>query len=100
MVAYGIIILTLIKQLKSEFYDVIQPWYVDDAGALGTFANVELYFNFLKRLGPRWGYYREPYKVFLVVHQHIIEAGKLFGLLHISKVFTGARYLGGFIGDD
>ena len=35
MVAYGIGILPLIKNLKAEFTDVTQPWYADDAGALG-----------------------------------------------------------------
>ena len=56
MVAYCIVILPLIKSLKSEFTDVTQPWYDDDAGALGTFANVKLYFNLLKLFGPERRY--------------------------------------------
>ena len=100
MVAYGIIILTLIKQLKSEFYDVIQPWYVDDAGALGTFANVELYFNFIKQLRPGRGCYPETSKRVLIVYPYNIQSRELFGLRHKFKVCTGARYLGSFIGDE
>ena len=42
MVAYGIGIIPLIKNLKAEFPDVTQPWYGDYAGALGTFAKIEL----------------------------------------------------------
>ena len=48
MVAYGIIILPLIKNLKAEFTDVTYTWYGDNDGALGKFANTELYFNFLR----------------------------------------------------
>ena len=51
MVAYGIGILLLTKQLKAEFPDVTHPWYADDVGALSMIANVELYFNLLKIYG-------------------------------------------------
>ena len=34
MVAYGIGILLLIKNLKAQFTDVTQPWYADDDGEL------------------------------------------------------------------
>ena len=49
MVAYGIGIILMIKLLKAEFPGVTHPWYADGAGALGTFANVELYFNLPKK---------------------------------------------------
>ena len=52
MVTYGIGILLLIKNLKAEFPGVNQPWYAENAGALGTFARVESYFNSLLRHGP------------------------------------------------
>ena len=52
MVAYGIGILLLIKILKVKCLDVTYPWYADDSGALGMFANIELYFNSLKLFGP------------------------------------------------
>ena len=37
MIAYGIGIITHIKNLKREIPDVTQPWYADDARALGMF---------------------------------------------------------------
>ena len=40
MVAYGIGILLLIKNLKAEFTDIAQPWYADNASALGMFTRV------------------------------------------------------------
>ena len=47
MIAYGIRILTLIKNLKRDISGVTQPWYADDAGALGMFARLETYFYLL-----------------------------------------------------
>ena len=44
MIAYGIIITPLIKNLKWDIPDVTQPWYADDVGSLVAFARIE---NFL-----------------------------------------------------
>ena len=44
MIACGIGILPLIKNLKIELPGVTQPWYADDAGTLGTFARTERIF--------------------------------------------------------
>ena len=62
MVAYSIVILPVIKKLKAEHPDITQPWYNDDADALGMFGNIDLYFNFLKYSVPGCGY--TPPKVF------------------------------------
>ena len=86
MVAYGIDILPLIKQLEPEFPDVTQTWYADDAGALGTFANFKLYFNSTKRLSLGRSYYPKPSKNFLIVYLDTLDAGKQFGLRHRFKV--------------
>ena len=69
-------------------------------GALGKYKIIELYFNFQKQIGPVHWYYPKPSKDVLTVHPDNRKARKLFGLRHGFKVFTGARYLGGFIGDD
>ena len=98
--AYGIGILPLIKRLKAEFPDITQPQYADDSGSLGTFANIGLYFNQLKRIGPGCDYYPKPSKIIMIVHPDNLEARKRFVLSHIFEVCTCARYLGGFIGDD
>ena len=98
MVAYGIGIILLIKHLKAEFTGFTQPQYSENAGALSTFKKVELYFNYLKRFVLGCGYYPGPPKTFLVIHPDIIESVKWFGLCHGFKFFTGACYLGSFIG--
>ena len=68
MFAYGILVLPIIKCLKSANHDVTQLWYADDYGALGTFDNMELYFNSLKHNGMERGYYPNPTKIILIVH--------------------------------
>ena len=37
MVAYGIVVPLLIKQLKTAYTDVTQPWYAGYAGALVSY---------------------------------------------------------------
>ena len=54
MFAYDIGSITLIKQPKAYNY-ATQTWYSDNVGAIGTFGNIELYFNFLKYSGPVCG---------------------------------------------
>ena len=99
MIAYGIGILPLIKNLKRAIPDITQPCYADDSGALGTFAIIETYFDSLTRQGPGRGYHPEPTKSVLIVRPENLEAGKVFRARHGFRVCTGARYLGGYIGD-
>ena len=47
IVAYRIKIIRLIKRLKSMYPDVTQPWYADEAGALGMFDHLDNYFKAL-----------------------------------------------------
>ena len=68
MVAYSILLLFLIKPPKAAYIDVTKLWYTDNAGALATFDNVELYFISLKHNGPAGGYFPYPTKIILIVH--------------------------------
>ena len=45
ILAYGIGIIPLTKNLKSTYPDVIQPWYADNARALGTLNHMEIYLK-------------------------------------------------------
>ena len=99
MITYGIVILPLINNLKREIPDVTQPWYADAAGYLSKFARIETYFDSLTRQVPGRGYYYELSNSILIVHSENIDARKEFGARHEFKVCTGARYIGGYIGD-
>ena len=100
MIAYRIGILPLIKNLKQEILDVTHPWYAGIARALGMFAILETYLDSLTRQGPRRRFYPEPSKSKLIVRPENLEAEKKLGARHGFKVCTGARYLGGCIGDN
>ena len=67
IITYEIGILPLIKNLKREIPDVTQPWYADNAGALGTFTIIETYFYSLTRQGPGHSYYPKHSKIVLIV---------------------------------
>ena len=99
IVAYRIGFLPLIKRLKSNYPDITQPWYANNAGALGMFDNLEQYFDLLKRNVPAWGYHPKPIKSILTVNPNNLEARYLFGRCHGFKVCMGANDLGGYIGD-
>ena len=64
------------------------------------FARLETYFYSLTRQVSGRGYHPKPTKSVLIVCPDNIEAGKVFGARHGFRVFTGPRYLGGYIGDD
>jgi hypothetical protein len=66
MVAYGLMLLPLIKLLKKEHPDVSQPWYADDTGAGGSFTAIRKQFESLWKLGPARGYFPEASKSIMV----------------------------------
>jgi hypothetical protein len=67
MVGYVIEVLPLIRCLKEEFPLMQQPWYADDAGAGGYFAEISSFFEKLKEIGPIHGYFPEALKNILVI---------------------------------
>ena len=67
LIAYGIGVLPLIKDLRRAHPHVTQPWYADDAGTGPKFEEIIDHFRDLQLRGPAWGYYPEPTKSILVV---------------------------------
>ena len=99
MIAYGIGVLPLIRDLRRDHPHVMQPWYVDDAGEGGSFEAVMAHFRDLQLKGPARGYFPEPTKSILVVaEQNVPWAAEYFRGMGI-KIVTGRRYLGGFMGE-
>ena len=86
MVAYGVGVLPLIKNLKAAHPDVTQTCYAEDVEALGTFVKIGGFFNSLTQAGPEHGYYPVPTKSVLTLHLDNIEAGISFGARHGFKV--------------
>ena len=86
MIAYAIGILQLIKNIKLEIPEDTEPWYADNAGALGTFAGLETYFDSLTLQGPGRGYHPELTKGVLIIRLENLKAGKVFGARHGFRV--------------
>ena len=99
MVAYGLEVFPLIKNLKAA-YEVTQSWYAVDIGGLGKFRNKEDRFNYPTQSGTYCGYLPEPTRNILIFRPDNIEAVILFRKCCRSKVFTGAHYLRDFIGHE
>ena len=76
MIAYGIGILPLIKYLKREIPDVTQPWYADNAGALGKLARLETCFCSIIHQGPGREYYPKPSKSIVILRLDKLESRK------------------------
>ena len=100
MIVCCICILPILKNIKRDIPYVTHTWYADDARALGEFAIIGNYFDFLSRQGMGHGYRPKPFKIAVIVHQNNLEAGKGFGERHRFKVCTGGRYLDGYIRDN
>ena len=100
MIAYGIAILPLIRELKVELADVTQPWFADDGAGLGTFDGIRKFFRALAERGPAYGYFPEPSKSRLIVGNSdaAVNTAKEFFLDENFDVVCGYQYLGGYIG--
>ena len=66
MALYGIALLPLAERLCEESPSVMQPWYANDAAMMGVPAEVAKAMASLTKLGPRFGYYPEPEKSYVI----------------------------------
>ena len=99
MIPYGKGALPLIRELRNAHPRVTQPWYADDAGAGGTFQQVQEHFWYLQVRRPARGYYQEPKKSILFVALGNVAWAEEHFRGHGIRVVMRHRYLGGFIGD-
>ena len=99
MIAYGIGVLLLIRELRGAHPCVTQTRYVDDAGAGGEFTNILEHLRDLQARGPAQGYYPEPTKSILVVALGNVARAEDYSWGLGRKVVTGHCYLGGYIRD-
>ena len=99
MFVYAVGTVPLIQALKEFIPTLTQIWYADDASVTGELSGIRQWFDHLLLQGPKFGYYPEPHKSYLVVKESMIpQAQELFGDLGI-KITTSNRLLGGVIGD-
>ena len=78
MCLYGIGLLLIIWKLKQLHVDCIQPWFADDAAALGEWYHLILLYEDLLLYGKSFGYFPNPAKCKVMVHPgHEAAANKI-----------------------
>ena len=98
MFLYAVGTLPLIQSLKGSCLSV-QIWHADDASAYGSLSDLYQWFELFLSQGPDFGYFVNPAKCCLVVHNSFkFDAEQIFSSSGISVV-CNHRYLGGFIGE-
>ena len=75
--------------------------YADDLAAGGILKNLKIWWHQLLHFGPKFGYYPQPPKCWLIVKpEHIDTAKELFADTNISITIDGRKHLGAAIGTD
>ena len=75
-----------------------QNWYADDSGCASDLKSVLAWLKLLMEEGPKFSYFPEPDKSYLVVHPNQVDEAKLLFAEFKVNVVTGNCFLGGFIG--
>ena len=99
MIAYGIGVLPLTRDLRRSHPCITQSWYADDAGAGGKFEKIMDHFRDLQLRGPARGYCPDPTNSILVVAERNVPRAKEYFRGMGLQVVTGSIYLGGFVGE-
>ena len=74
-------------------------WYADDSSAGSTLVNLRRWWDQLKDVGPRYGYFPNSSKTCILAKEHTAElAHEVFVGTGISISAQGKRYLGGALG--
>jgi len=97
MAFFAIASIPLIKAIATD--DVIQAWFADDASSGGKLERLRQWWDKLLELGPKYGYFPNAAKSFLIVKpEKQEEANTIFQGTNVSVCLTGKRYLGGTLG--
>jgi hypothetical protein len=100
MFLYSVAIMPLIRRCK-RVDDWRQCWYADDSSAVARLTKLVEWLTLLMEEGPKFGYFPEPTKSILIVAPAMVEQAKqIFRGPLAVKVVTGARFLGGFVGEE
>ena len=92
---YDISIIPLAKIIKDT--SVSQQWLADDLAGGDEPTDLHRWYDVLIKEGKRFGYYPNPEKCILIMHEN--QDGTSFANTKV-KIQAGARYLGGQIGTD
>ncbi len=99
MQMYAIATIPLIKKLQNSLKEISQIWYADDACASGKIDMLHAWWKMLSIEGPKFGYYPNPAKTWLVTKPSLLQAATTtFANTDIKITSDGRPYLGTAIG--
>ena len=93
IIAYGIGVPPLIREIRGAHPHVTQTWYADDTGAGVNFSHILAHLWDLQARGPQRGYFPDPTKSILVVAPRNIARVEGFFIGMELKVVTRAGIL-------
>ena len=96
---YAIGVMPLVRLLKEpQPSRWVQNWFADDSACIAALKHLKEWLKILLAEGPKFGYFAEPNKSYLIVSPAFIEVAKeMFSEFQINVV-TGNRFLGSYIG--
>ena len=88
------------KETKSD--QIVQVWFADDSTCGGTIEGVKKWWDHLKGIGPKYGYYPKPSKTYIVVkkEEDVERVKEIFGDDEIKITTKGHRHIGAALGSD
>ena len=97
MAVYALSTLPLISKISQP--NLTQTWFADDAGGGASLQVLHQWWTALSEVGPRYGYYVNPPKTWLLVKEQFKDsAQELFGKYGIQITTQGRPLLGAPIG--
>ena len=78
----------------------MQAWFGDDAASGGRLLRLRHWWDYLARLGPKYGYFPNAVKTHLLVKPDMSEAEEIFTDAAVRISAEGKHYLGGAHGSD
>jgi len=96
MPMFAVATIPLIERLPDP---ITQVWYTDDASALGSVADLRVWWDELTRLGPTYGYFSNPSKTWLVTKERCLpDAISTFEGTNVNVTCDGRPHLGAPLG--
>ena len=96
MPMYALATIPLIKKLDGQCKQI---WYADDAAAVGKITDLRDWWDKLTTLGPRYGYFPNPSKTWLVTKEGLhVTTASIFASTGVKVTPDSRPYLGAAIG--